>query len=147
MAGDIEVDYSQLEAFSKRMAVMANGGFEQKVATAVQQAGQSLVTAVKSLTPVKSGSLRRQWRLTKIGYGGGAFTVTLSNGAEYASFVESGHRQKVGQYVPAIGKRLVAPWVEGSFMMRDGVKAGMPAATRIIDKGVQQALEEVFGGK
>ena len=147
MAGGIEVDYDELKAFSKRMAVMAGGGFEEKVATSVKQAGQSLVTAIKELTPVKSGSLRRQWRVTKIGYSGSAFTVTLSNGAEYASFVESGHRQKVGRYVPAIGKRLVAPWVEGSFMMRDGVKAGMPAATRIIDKGVQQALEEVFGGK
>jgi len=32
--------------------------------------------------------------------------------------VEYGHRQKVGRYVPAIGKKLVAPFVRGRFMLR-----------------------------
>jgi len=31
---------------------------------------------------------------------------------KYAPFVEFGHKQEVGRYVPAIGKRLVAPFVE-----------------------------------
>ena len=35
---------------------------------------------------------------------------------EYASYVELGHKQQVGRYVSAIGKRLKQPWVRGYFM-------------------------------
>jgi hypothetical protein len=32
--------------------------------------------------------------------------------------VEYGHRQTPGRYVPAIGKRLVASWVEGQHFLK-----------------------------
>ena len=35
----------------------------------------------------------------------------------YAAYVEFGHRQEVGRFVPAIKKRLVKPWVKGKFML------------------------------
>lgn len=34
----------------------------------------------------------------------------------YAAYVEFGHRQEVGRFVP-IKKRLVKPWVKGKFML------------------------------
>lgn len=37
---------------------------------------------------------------------------------EYAAYVENGHRQKVGRYVPILGKRLKANFVEGHHMMK-----------------------------
>ena len=147
MAGDIEVDYKEFEAFAKRIGMAANGQFQHRVQQGVKQAGLLLVGEIKGLTPTGTGTLRRSWSVTKVGHSGDAFTVTIGNSKEYASYVETGHRQKVGRYVPAIGKRLVAPWVEGRFMMRDGVKQGMPAAQKLVDIRVQQALEEVFGGK
>ena len=33
------------------------------------------------------------------------------------AYVEYGHRQQPGRYVPAIGKRLKKGWVEGKFML------------------------------
>lgn len=48
---------------------------------------------------------------------GSTFSVTITNPVHYASYVESGHRQQPGRYVPAIGKRLKKQWVEGQFMM------------------------------
>lgn len=38
--------------------------------------------------------------------------------AEYAPHVEFGHRQNVGQYVEALGKRLVKPYVQGQHFLR-----------------------------
>jgi hypothetical protein len=90
--------------------------------------------------------MRRKWRVSKIGYSGNAFTVTVSNSAGYASFVENGHRQTPGRYVKKIGKRLVASWVPGQFPMKKGVQAGMPAANRIVQTGVDQAVAKIFGG-
>lgn len=46
--------------------------------------------------------------------------------SEYAPHVEFGHRQEVGRYVAAIGKRLVVPWVYGQFYFMQNVKTQAP---------------------
>lgn len=48
---------------------------------------------------------------------GNTYSVTITNPVHYASFVENGHRQTPGRFVPAIGKRLKKSWVEGQFFM------------------------------
>lgn len=40
-------------------------------------------------------------------------TELIGTGVEYAPYVEYGHHQEPGRYVPAIGKRLVASYVPG----------------------------------
>ena len=42
---------------------------------------------------------------------------------EYAPHVEYGHRQNVGQFVPKLGKRLKAPFVEGQHFFATEIKA------------------------
>lgn len=44
---------------------------------------------------------------------------------EYAPHVEYGHRQNVGQYVPKLGKRLKAPFVEGQHFFSAEMKAAL----------------------
>ena len=83
---------------------------------------EELKKDVKDLTPVDTGTLKNSWqrengkRLT-----GKKFTQIVFNMTDYAAHVEYGHRQKVGRYVPAIGKKLVAPIVRGRFMLRRAV--------------------------
>jgi len=48
--------------------------------------------------------------------------ITIYNPLEYASFVEYGHRQEAGRYVPAIGKKLKESWVEGHYMATIAIK-------------------------
>lgn len=63
-------------------------------------------------------------------HGGGTHKITITNPVHYASYVENGHRQQPGRFVPAIGKRLKRNWVEGQFMMANAnteVKAEIPA--------------------
>lgn len=71
-----------------------------------------------SLSPVDTGNLREAWKRSTPDNG----RVEVYNNTEYAAHVEYGHRQKVGQYVPAIGKRLKKPFVEGKHMLRDAVQ-------------------------
>ena len=83
---------------------------------------EDLKKDVKELTPVDTGTLKNSWqrengrRLT-----GKKFSQIVFNMTDYAAHVEYGHRQKVGRYVPAIGKKLVAPFVRGRFMLRTAV--------------------------
>lgn len=71
-----------------------------------------------SLSPVDTGNLREAWKRSTPDNG----RVEVYNNTEYAAHVEYGHRQKVGQYVPAIGKRLKKPFVPGKHMLRDAVR-------------------------
>lgn len=43
----------------------------------------------------------------------GGQRITLANTSEYAIYVNYGHLQSPGRYVPAIGKRLTKSWVDG----------------------------------
>lgn len=49
---------------------------------------------------------------------GNQYTVVVENPVHYASYVEYGHRQEPGRFVPALGKRLKKSWVEGKFMLK-----------------------------
>lgn len=66
----------------------------------------------------QGGTLRRAWVIRGIRKTDGVWTATIFNPMEYASYVENGHRQQPGRFVPALGKTLKAGWVEGRFMMK-----------------------------
>lgn len=106
---------SGLGALDEKLARLENSGKVLDMASA--QMGETLVGRVKDLTPVDTGNLRQSWKRTRPKNG----RVEVYNNTEYASHVEWGHRQKVGRYVPAIGKTLKKPFVEGSHMLRDAV--------------------------
>lgn len=57
---------------------------------------------------------------------------------DYAPHVEFGHRQHVGQFVPAIGKRLVKPYVPGQYFLRTNFNMQKP----IYKKDLEEAIKE-----
>lgn len=65
----------------------------------------------------QGGTLRRAWHVGEIEKRGRVFLTSVRNPVKYAPYVEYGHRQEPGRYVPQIGKRLKQRWVEGQFMM------------------------------
>lgn len=71
--------------------------------------------------------------------------IMIINQIAYASYVEYGHRQQPGRYVPALGKRLKASWVPGRFMLRDSEAELDAIAQKVVDKKVKQYLERELG--
>jgi len=71
----------------------------------------------RDLCPVDTGRLRGS--ITHA-YNDDGQQVTLLVGTDvfYAPYVELGHHQQPGRYVPAIGKRLVRSWVPGKPFIR-----------------------------
>ena len=98
------------------------------------------------------GTLRRGWsvwlkdaiRVQKLG---NTYQIELVNNTEYASYVEYGHRQTPGRYVPAIGKRLKQSWVEGQFCMTLSAREVEDAAPAILQRKIQRYFEERLNGK
>lgn len=100
------------------------GGLDRKLAELEKQehgtadkfvamAAEELIGEVKANTPVDTGRLRESWQRSKVVDG----RTEVGNPTAYADSVEYGHRQKVGRYVPAIGKRLKKAFVPGKKML------------------------------
>lgn len=91
------------------------------------------------------GTLRKNWTVSDVRKNGGNYEIEVSNSTEYASYVEFGHRQTPGRFVPAIGKRLKKSWVKGKFMLtisEDELKRQAPA---VIEKKITEWLKKLGG--
>lgn len=75
---------------------------------ALEIIGGKCETYAKKACPVDTGHLKNS-----ITHQVRGDTVTIGTNVEYAPYVELGHRQQPGRYVPAIGKRLVNDHVDG----------------------------------
>ena len=67
------------------------------------------------------------------------YTMAVGTDTKYAPYVELGHHQQPGRYVPAIKKRLVASFVQGKPYLRPAVEKHQSEYSRII----QTELSEV----
>ena len=114
---------------------------DQAVMSAMSDEGMSWRDDVRANTPVDTGDLRRSWTLTGPDKKGLKFEMDLANNLEYAEHVEYGHRQEPGRFVPAIGKRLKADYVPGSYMLRDGTRR----LEGTLGPAVQREVKKVVG--
>lgn len=70
------------------------------------------------------------------------YRIFVTNVVPYASFVESGHRQEPGRFVPVLGKRLKNGWVQGVFMAKISESELREEAPSILGKRYQAFLKE-----
>ena len=91
-----------------------------------------------STTPVDTGRLRGSYQ-TKFGQLRGE----LYPSAKYAYFVHEGHRQEVGRFVAAIGKRLVAPYVKGNPFLKKAVGNAESKVNKNFEEGLRDSLQEI----
>lgn len=92
------------------------------------------------------GTLRKAWTVEPVKKVGNCYLVTVVNNEEYASYVEYGHRQRPGRYVPALGKQLKVSFVPGKYMLRLSVNEVEKALPKALERSVEKKLKEVFGG-
>lgn len=103
-----------------------------------------LIREVKKRTPTDTGNLRRNWQVTGVTKDGFTYTIMVINQTEYAIYVEFGHRQQPGRYVPAINRRLKKGWVPGKFMMTISAEDIQRKAPQIVEKIIAKKLGEYF---
>lgn len=155
----IKIDVSQIQKLQDKMKQLNGTQKDTFLRESCMEGANRLVALVKPLTPARSGNLRREWdvglgRLSKEGVSkteaGNTYSVTIENtatspeGVQYASYVEYGHRQTPGRYVPAIGKRLTASWVEGQHMLEtseDNLKTILP---NVLEKKLDALIRTVI---
>jgi hypothetical protein len=142
-----KIDYDQFTEFADKVHQTVEGNeFDQRIEKSLGQAAGYVIKSAKAKTPTKSGDLRRGWGHDPAKKQGNRFLVEIFNNVEYASFVEEGHRQTPGRYVPAIGKRLVASWVDGVFMFKKALDETEKIVNSNLEDDMDKAIQDIFGG-
>lgn len=129
-------DFRQLQELERKLSRLSRGDFDKFCRKTAQDIGKKLLSDVVKRTPTgvppagigeeiyqsywagySGGTLKRSWRVSLAPLSGGGYVVTVENVENYASYVEYGHRQLPGRYVPALGKSLKEVWVPGKYML------------------------------
>ena len=137
----VRVDTQELRQFKEKLESINTDSLLKEIAADL---AARLLRKVKKRTPVDTGELRRNWQVSNIRLFERFCVVEIYNSTEYAEYVEFGHRQTPGRYVPAIGKRLKKAWVPGKFMLTLSTKELENIKDRIIRQKVEAWLKEVF---
>lgn len=137
-------DYKEFEKLTERLEKTTHQLGEQVMVEVLKEAAHLVLRKTKERTPVQSGELRRNWYVTEVKRQGILLYIEIYNPKEYASFVEFGHRQEVGRYVPALGKKLKVPWVEGKFMLTLSIQEVEELLPQIANKYTQKAIKDLL---
>ena len=142
-------DFHELRDLNERIKAAASEQEMDKFYTELldEMMNDLLADVIKRTPPGPSGHLKRYWFTTKARRSGKHYRAEIYNNIEYAPYVENGHRQEVGRYVPAIGKRLVRGFVEGKHMLRDSLFDLQRAAPDFIKTKSEEFLSRMMEGK
>lgn len=120
------IDDEQFQAWANRVKQKIDTEeVKKQLSKSVKRIGTQAIRQFKSNTPVDTGHLRRCWRVKDAGFTGGSWSIELTNGAEYASYVENGHRTRGGR-----------SWVAGQFFMKNSLNAIDSQLPELITSGL-----------
>ena len=97
---------------------------------------------------------RQSWSVGKYQLNNTSGKVEVFNTSSYASFLNDGHRQEVGRFLPWIGQskggvmqggRLKKPWVDGAYMHEKAEKVVNKNAKRIMEITLKKWIEDHGG--
>ena len=172
---DLDFDFSGINNLHKNLEKLANPANLHGVMSAVvKRLGAVYLREAKMKTPVgprsiqmldghdangnpifkthyfNTQNMRKSWFMDAPSVNGGNSNLTVSvkvyNTSTYASYVDDGHRQKVGQFLPFIGAgwqsgqvkggRLKKSWVPGLNITRE--------AKNIVDSNANNIMNSAF---
>jgi bacteriophage protein of unknown function (DUF646) len=84
----------------------------------------------------ESEHMRRSWEAERINDS----TIKVLNTASYASYVNDGHRQRPGRFIPVLGKRLTKTFVKGLHMQEKAEAATRRASDTIMKNALDDYL-------
>lgn len=157
----VDWDFHELTDFADNLSDLTD--FHSACESAVKEIAERLHKMLISNTPVDFGTLQAFWQ-TEENYSymverkSNGFEVTLVNRAKYALWVNDGHKQRPGRFIPGYwegsrfrydpnadgGMVLKKSWVKGRFFVE--ISIVQLIGTKQIEQIVYQQLEKWWKG-
>lgn len=103
---------------------------DEAIYNALQTIGDKAADYAAGLAPVQTGNLKGSME-SEVNQQEKA--VYIGTAVEYAPYVEFGHHQEVGRYVPAIGKRLVKEFVPAQPFLKPAIQNHLDEYKNILE--------------
>ncbi len=153
-----KADFKQLKALQERIDKLSKVDFDRFYTEAAKDIASRLLTKVKKRTLAIYGNLQDAWAVLPVEHHGDQYVITVINGLQYASYVEYGHRQQPGRFIPGHweGERFIYnpdeeggmvlknAWVEGRFMLTISVQELERMAPALLEKRLLKFLKGCF---
>ena len=121
-------------------AELASRMTEEIIYDEFNKAGVECVAEIKANEPVVTGNLRRSITSGEVELNGNEYSMTVGSSLSYAKYVEEDHKQEVGRYVPAIGKKLKKEFVPGNHVIKDSVDLHQSKLIKRIQERVEKEV-------
>ncbi|RKW65966.1 MAG: HK97 gp10 family phage protein [Veillonella sp.] len=169
----VEFDLKEFAAFNSSLVKLSQSGNLQKFNKQVlKELSWVYVREAKLNTPVGKRSVkimqngkvqtkyfdtehtRQSWIVGRYRLSNRTGRIKVFNTSSYASFLNDGHRQEVGKFLPWLGQakggimqggRLKKPWVDGAYMHEKAEKVVNKNAKRIMEITLKKWVEEHGG--
>lgn len=147
----IKWEFNEIWDFRDRIAQTTE--FDKYVKLAAKDIAKRLHVMLIKHTPVDFGTLQAHWQTEEnyaytVDQTKNGFEVTLYNRAQYATWVNDGHRQRPGRFIPGYwegkhfrydpnadgGMVLKKPWVKGRFFVEKSVIETEAVMEKLIEK-------------
>lgn len=159
-----DVDFSELKGFLNNLVDSATPTYIDEIhRKAVNKIAAVYIGEAKRNTPTKgvqrkevvingetkvitsdSEHMKRSWKASSAKKKGHDYIAKVMNTASYASFVNDGHRQHPGQFIPILGKRLVNGWVNGLHMAEKAESHAKNASKFILENTIKDYNRKAF---
>lgn len=103
---------------------------DEAIYNALDIIGNKAADYAAALAPVKSSNLKQNIESRVVM---DEKAVYVGTAVEYAPYVEFGHHQQVGRYVPAIGKRLVREFVPAKPFLKPAIQNHLDEYKHILE--------------
>lgn len=131
----VQLQVAQQQSMKDMAAVYLAEAKENTPTRGVQTVERNGVTITTN-----SEHMKRSWNAGAVEQDGKEYKVKVFNTASYASYVNDGHRQQPGRYVPILGKRLVDNWVDGLNMAEKAEKETERQSKSILRRNINRVL-------
>lgn len=152
---NVTIDFSGFAELQKRIEELNGVQMQAAKQQSVKEMAAVYLAEAKRNTPTRgvqtverngvtittnSEHMKRSWNAGAVEQNGREYKVKVFNTASYASYVNDGHRQQPGRYVPVLGKRLVKNWVDGLNMAEKAEKETERQSKNILRRNINRVL-------
>jgi phage gpG-like protein len=111
---------------------------DEAIYNALEIVGNKAADYAAGLAPVDTGNLKNSMTCD---VSIDEKAVYIGTDVEYAPYVEFGHRQEVGRYVPEIGKRLVKAYVPAKPFLKPAIVNNLEEYKGIIESELRDKIK------
>lgn len=127
----MNADVSELRNFAARLAACATGSFKAEIAECMDALGQKFLTYVQEEIIARNvvymrrllGSFYKGGKDNIFEIGDGGLSLEIGTNVEYAKYVEDGHAQEIGRFIPGVWNGDKFTFIKGA--KDKGITTGM----------------------